>query len=44
MIDQKDRDALLKIGVYALILCFGALFLAFVLGLAIHVLRLIGGI
>lgn len=44
MIDQKDRDALLKIGVYALMLCLGALFLAVVLGLSIHVVRLIGGI
>ncbi len=44
MIDQKDRDALIKLGVYALVIVLSALFVSLVLGVSVHIVRAIGGI
>lgn len=44
MIDRKDKEALLKAGVYAIVLCLGSLFVAAILGISLHVFRSLAGV
>lgn len=44
MIDQKDRDALLKLAVFTVLLMGASFLLAIILGISLHVFRALAGV